>query len=365
LVVAEICKCTLGDGNRHFRDFEMKTKISLAMAALLALSELAFAQLSPSPVTGLNSASASSWMAGAQAGYNWQSGSVVYGLEADISGTGLKDTMTTTLQSGYVPPPTAITTSSVDWYGTVRGRLGWATGPLMVYGTGGLAYGRTAVNSTLNNNLFLITLNSQSSSVKAGWVAGFGIEYLLRPNLIANLGYQYVDLGSTNLAASSPDGTLYQGVHARGQFQVVSAGLSWLFTPAGSAIVDGPKYAKAPYAKAPYAKAPVVTASPWQGLYVGGHAGGAWGNGTDAVYSDSNVVRSDVRLKRDIVLVGRRDDGLGLYSYRYLWSDTVYVGVMAQEVALIHPSAVVRDPLTGYLGVNYARLGLHLMTLTE
>jgi hypothetical protein len=62
---------------------------------------------------------------------------------------------------------------------------------------------------------------------------------------------------------------------------------------------------------------------------------------------------SDARLKRDITLVGRRDDGLGIYRYKYLWSDTVYVGVMAQ-VALIHPDAVVRDPLNGYLGVDYA-----------
>ena len=55
------------------------------------------------------------------------------------------------------------------------------------------------------------------------------------------------------------------------------------------------------------------------------------------------ILTSDTRLKRDITLVGRRDDGLGLYSYRYLWSDTVYVGVMAQEVALIHPDAIVRE----------------------
>jgi hypothetical protein len=74
---------------------------------------------------------------------------------------------------------------------------------------------------------------------------------------------------------------------------------------------------------------------------------------------------SDARLKRDIVLVGRLDDGLGLYRYRYLWSDTVYVGVMAQEVALIHPDAVVRGSLDGYLRVNYSRLGLTLMTLPE
>ena len=79
----------------------------------------------------------------------------------------------------------------------------------------------------------------------------------------------------------------------------------------------------------------------------------------------SYIAGSDVRLKRDIALVGRRDDGLGLYRYRYLWSDTVYVGVMAQEVALIHPDAIVRDDLDNYLRVDYGRLGLHLMTLPE
>jgi hypothetical protein len=73
---------------------------------------------------------------------------------------------------------------------------------------------------------------------------------------------------------------------------------------------------------------------------------------------------SDIRLKRDIAQVGRLGNGLGLYRYRYLWSDTVYVGVMAQEVALIRPDAVVHG-LDGYLRVDYSRLGLHLMTLPE
>ncbi len=250
----------------------MKTKIIVAIAALLALPELAIAQALP-PAFGSNSASASSWLAGAQAGYNWQRGSVVYGLEADISGTSLKSTMNTTLQSSFVPPPTAITTSSIDWYGTVRGRLGWATGPVMFYGTGGLAYGRTNVNSTLTDNVVAASLNSQSSSVKAGWVAGFGIEYLWRPDLIVNLGYQYVDLGATSLAASSPNGRLTQSVNASGQFQVVSVGLSWLFPAPGPAVVDGPKYTKAPVA-------PLVS-EPWKGFYAGGHAGGAWRNSTE------------------------------------------------------------------------------------
>jgi opacity protein-like surface antigen len=176
--------------------------------------------------------------------------------------------------------------------------------------------------------------------------------------VILNLGYQYVDLGTTSLTASSPDGSLRQSVNAHGQFQVVSVGLSWLFPPAGSAVVDGPKYAKV--------KAPPVAPAPWQGLYAGGHVGGAWGNSTDANYSDSTIIApSDVRLKRDIVLVGRRDDGLGLYSYRYLWSDTVYVGVMAQEVSLVHPDAIVRGELDDYLRVDYSRLGLRLMTLSD
>ena len=70
---------------------------------------------------------------------------------------------------------------------------------------------------------------------------------------------------------------------------------------------------------------------------------------------------SDIRLKRDITQVGELDSGINLYRYRYLWSDTIYVGVMAQEVAAVKPEAVRRGA-DGYLRVNYARLGLRLQT---
>jgi hypothetical protein len=73
---------------------------------------------------------------------------------------------------------------------------------------------------------------------------------------------------------------------------------------------------------------------------------------------------SDARLKRDVVKVGRLDNGLSLYRYRYLWSDQVYVGVMAQEVALLRPQAVVRGH-DGYLRVDYAMLGARMMTWEE
>jgi hypothetical protein len=73
---------------------------------------------------------------------------------------------------------------------------------------------------------------------------------------------------------------------------------------------------------------------------------------------------SDIRLKRDIVEMTRLDNGIGLYRYRYIWSDQLYVGVMAQEVAEIVPDAVARDA-DGYLRVDYVRLGLNLQTWDE
>ena len=73
---------------------------------------------------------------------------------------------------------------------------------------------------------------------------------------------------------------------------------------------------------------------------------------------------SDLRLKRDIDLLERLDNGLGLYRYRYLWSDQLYVGVMAQEVATVAPAAVLIGA-DGYLRVDYGRLGLRLQTWDE
>ena len=73
----------------------------------------------------------------------------------------------------------------------------------------------------------------------------------------------------------------------------------------------------------------------------------------------------DIRLKQDIVPLGQLDNGLELYRFRYKGSDrTVYVGVMAQEVQQIEPSAVWRDH-DGYLRVDYDRIGLKFMTWKE
>jgi hypothetical protein len=68
-----------------------------------------------------------------------------------------------------------------------------------------------------------------------------------------------------------------------------------------------------------------------------------------------------MRLKHDIVLLGRLDDGLGFYRFTYNGGHTAYVGVMAQEVQSVMPKAVVRDR-DGYLRVFYDKLGLTFQT---
>jgi hypothetical protein len=71
-----------------------------------------------------------------------------------------------------------------------------------------------------------------------------------------------------------------------------------------------------------------------------------------------------MRLKHDIALLGRLDDGLGYYRFIYNGGHTAYVGVMAQEVQTVMPEAVTRDG-DGYLRVSYDQLGLPFETYEQ
>jgi hypothetical protein len=73
---------------------------------------------------------------------------------------------------------------------------------------------------------------------------------------------------------------------------------------------------------------------------------------------------SDRRLKTDIVQVGTLRAGIPLYRFRYIGRDEVHVGVMAQDVLPVVPEAVVTDA-SGFMRVDYRRLGTRMMTLTE
>jgi hypothetical protein len=72
----------------------------------------------------------------------------------------------------------------------------------------------------------------------------------------------------------------------------------------------------------------------------------------------AGAVLSDARVKRDVVRIGELRPGIGLYQFRYAWSEQVHVGVIAQEVERVVPDAVSAGA-DGYLRVDYGLLRTH------
>jgi len=91
----------------------------------------------------------------------------------------------------------------------------------------------------------------------------------------------------------------------------------------------------------------------------GGRGGGGGGRG-----GGGGGRRSDIALKHDITLLGHLDSGLGYYRFAYNGSDKAFVGVMAQEVQVVRPDAVIRGH-DGYLRVFYDKLGLQFQTYNQ
>jgi outer membrane immunogenic protein len=153
------------------------------------------------------------FIGGVQVGYNWQFDSKwVLGWEADIDGTSLRGD---TNISALTPAPGFATTplaSSINarqgfgYLGTVRGRIGWVpTAPLMIYGTAGVAYGGPTASNTINElitpagacpacNPGSLTINS--SSTRAGWTVGGGLEWMFAPKWSVKFEGLYYDLGN-------------------------------------------------------------------------------------------------------------------------------------------------------------------------
>jgi outer membrane immunogenic protein len=157
------------------------------------------------PTTAFGSASSDldGVIGGGQLGYNWQTGNWVYGLEADIDGTGergstnLYGTGTTSIPGVglFTTSGTLAITEKLNWLGTVRGRLGLTASPnWLLYATGGLAYGGLDTDTTLTAGALSAVNNFNTT--RAGWTAGAGIEGWLGHNWTAKLEYLYVDLGS-------------------------------------------------------------------------------------------------------------------------------------------------------------------------
>src|SRR5208282_2368429 len=86
--------------------------------------------------------------------------------------------------------------SEMDYFGTVRGRIGYAFDKALVYGTGGFAWGNVT-NSVPGFSV---------SETQTGWVVGGGVEYKLAPNWSGKIEYQYMDLDASSATGAGPLG---------------------------------------------------------------------------------------------------------------------------------------------------------------
>jgi outer membrane immunogenic protein len=202
------------------------------------------------------------FIGGAQVGYNYQFyNSFLVGVEADIQGvagskgTGVVTNFTTGPAFPANPTVTTMTASrSVDYIGTVRGRLGWLVTPtLLVYGTGGFAYGGVNSNVALvgaeappagpNNGVWATA--GAFSNTRTGWTAGGGAEWMFWPNWSAKVEYLYYDLGRVNYAVApitqvfpaAPYWTHFPSANTRFNGNIVRAGLNYHFNWGSAPVV--------------------------------------------------------------------------------------------------------------------------------
>ena len=189
------------------------------------------------------------WLGGGQVGVNGQFGAVVVGVEGDFSWTDMRGRYRST--SGPTPfGPVVVTTAEgaaakVEWLSTVRARLGFAFDRVLVYGTGGVAFGEVHGAGDITATapgLGSLSFAASDRRTHVGWTAGAGVEAMIMPNLSAKAEYLFADLGRQQHSAWGavtgtpaalaliPAGT---SVRAAGDFKVhvhtVKLGLNYRF----------------------------------------------------------------------------------------------------------------------------------------
>jgi outer membrane immunogenic protein len=187
---------------------------------------------------------------GGQIGYNWQMQNWLFGLEADIQGSDERGSRAFTCPTAVCTPSAVILVApgaavpvtlnqKIDWFGTVRGRVGILASPsVLLYATGGLAYG--GVQSSEIIGLAALT-GFSNSSTRAGYTVGAGIEGVIGGNWTAKLEYLYVDLGRTSGSFLTPipalgGGSLTSNYSSRITDNVLRVGLNYKFGFGGAVV---------------------------------------------------------------------------------------------------------------------------------
>jgi outer membrane immunogenic protein len=187
------------------------------------------------------------FIGGGQAGYNWQTGAFVLGVETDFDGT----TNSKSFNNVGVPfagagVPAALRgdflsvngKASLSWLGTTRGRVGFVVTPdnrLMIYATGGVAYGGGTSNFSAFDNTKGAFWTGSPSSTRVGWTIGGGAEYAITNNWTIKGEYLYADLGSHSFtsAGNPAAATFFPGVVVSGKINntasIFRAGVNYKF----------------------------------------------------------------------------------------------------------------------------------------
>lgn len=182
----------------------------------------------PPPPVGPNNfggsvdTTASGFVGGIQAGYNWQMDRTVVGIETDIQTSGLKGEF-----SANINDVAGIEAGTkIKWFGTTRVRLGYLpTERFMVYATGGIAYGKVETYGSIDFPGGDVGFSS--SKTKVGYTVGAGAEYAINNNWTVKSEYLYTDLGKNKFTLG--EDVISANVEAKSAFHTVRVGLNYKF----------------------------------------------------------------------------------------------------------------------------------------
>jgi outer membrane immunogenic protein len=162
-------------------------------------------------------------LAGGEAGYNWQSGSIVAGIEADGFWSGISGNDSADVASGLFPI-TSVDKDNLRWGGTLRARGGIAVDRLLLFFTGGWAFGdidHTNTDPVFGVDKFTVHAN--------GLTAGGGIAYAITNNLIGKFEYRYYNFNGYNRPGSPLTANGQLPYTTESTYSVVTLGLDYKF----------------------------------------------------------------------------------------------------------------------------------------
>lgn len=171
-----------------------------ASSSVPAIATAGAQKLSSSGITG-----------GGQAGYNFQHGAFVLGFETDFGAMNVSDSKSTTATYPCCAPTAFTVTQSIstDWLFTLRPRVGFVAGPLLIYGTGGLAMTSANYQALFTDTFATAHENGGKEDKLTGWTAGAGAEVKVGKRWSVKGEYLFADFGnlsttSNNLTAFTP-----------------------------------------------------------------------------------------------------------------------------------------------------------------